>query len=382
MGRRASGEGTIYHRKDGSWSAQLSLPGGKRKTYYGRTQKEVREKLLAARRDAERGLVTIGPSPILADFCTRWLTDVVKPSVRPRTYENYVLNVGRLRPYLGSKRLSTLRPEQVQAAYGELLASGLSARSVQQAHAVLHRALHQALVWGLVGRNVADAVAAPRPPRQAMRTLTRDQVWALFRATRDDRLHALWVVLATTGLRVGEALGLTWDSVDFDGHRLLIGRALQRQQGKGLVLVEPKTGRSRRAVQVSQLVLSSLRERRAEQLEERLLTGPEWEDNGLVFTKVSGRPLDSGMVSWTLRKALKAAGLPRVRVHDLRHTAATLLLAEGVHPKVVQELLGHSSITLTLDTYSHVMPGLHAEAAARMDALFKGADELRGGQLQ
>ena len=382
MGRRLAGEGTIYRRKDGTWSAQLSLPEG-RKTYYGRTQKEVRDKLLTARKDAKKGLVIFGPSPTLGDFCTRWLNDVVKPSVRPRTWENYVLNVDRLRPYLGSKRLSTLKPEEVQAAYGRLLDSGLTARSVHQAHAVLHRALHQAVVWGLVGRNVGDAVAAPRPIRHEMHTLSRDEVWRLFSVTRGDRLYPLWVVLATTGLRVGEALGLGWDAVDFEGRRLLIGRALQRQRGKGLVLVEPKTGRSRRAVHVSQLVLTALRERRTRQLEERLFTGQSWEDNGLIFTKVSGRPMDSGMVSWSLHKALDAADLPRVRVHDLRHTAATLLLAEGVHPKVVQELLRHSSITLTLDTYSHVVPGLHAEAAARMDVLFQSVDEEpQGGRLQ
>jgi integrase len=370
MGRRASGEGTIYRRADGLWSAQLSLPGGKRKTFYGKTQKDVRDKLLAARRDAQEGLVTTGPSQNVADFCRRWLEDVVKPSVRPRTYENYALNVRRLTPYLGPRKLATLRPEDVQAAYRSLLdKDGLSARSVQQAHAVLHRALHQALLWGLVGRNVAEAVTPPRPVRREMRTLTQQQVSALFTATRDHHLHALWVVLATTGLRVGEALGLRWVDVEAAGGRLLISRAMQRQQGRGLVLVEPKTGRSRRAVHVSGLVVKALEEHQRRQEGERSAAGAEWHDNGLVFCKADGRPLDSGMVSWTLHQALDRAGLPRVRVHDLRHTAATLLLGHGVHPKVVQELLGHSSITLTLDTYSHVLPGLHAEAAARMSPI-------------
>ncbi len=319
----------------------------------------------------------------MADFCARWLEDVVRASVRPKTYESYALNVGRLMPYIGKRKVSALRPEELQAAYGELLLKRrLSARSVQQAHAVVHRALQQALLWGLVGRNVAEAASPPRPVRREMSTLSEAQVAALFEYTLSHRLHALWVVLATTGLRSGEALGLRWREVDVEGRRLVISQALQRQQGRGLVLVEPKTGRSRRTVHVSRFAMDALQQHQARQAAERLFAGSGWQDRDLVFSSSTGRPLQTSNVTPALRRALAGAGLPRIRVHDLRHTAATLLLARGVHAKVVQELLGHSTITLTLDTYSHVAPALHAEAAARMDAIFTPRREGEAGGLQ
>ena len=204
-----------------------------------------------------------------------------------------------------------------------------------------------------------------------MRTLTSEQVETLFEASTDDRFRPLWVTLVTTGLRLGEATGLQWSDIDLDGARLTVRRALQRQRGAGLVLVEPKTSRSRRTLHLSAVTVAALREQRHRQTLERL-AADVWNDRGLVFSTTTGNPIDPPFVSLRLGRALRKAGLPRVRVHDLRHTFATLMLARGVHPKVVQEMLGHSTITLTLDTYSHTTPALHLEASRQMDTLFGG----------
>lgn len=203
-----------------------------------------------------------------------------------------------------------------------------------------------------------------------MHTLTEEEVGRLFQASRDHRQHALWVLLATTGLRLGEALGLLWSDIDFAGGRLVVNRALQRQPGVGYVFVEPKTARSRRTVYLAPGALTALTEHRRRQVQDQLAAGPEWSNGGLVFASPVGRPIDGTSAAKWFCRVLVDAAVPRIRIHDLRHTAATHLLRRGVHPKVVQELLGHSIISLTLDTYSHVAPALHAEVATHMQALF------------
>jgi integrase len=208
-----------------------------------------------------------------------------------------------------------------------------------------------------------------------MRTLTASQVITLFETARDDPLYALWVVLATTGLRLGEALGLRWDDIDLDAGTLRVQRALQRQSGKGLVFVDPKTATSRRTVDLTAIAIQALRGHRTRWIERRLLLGEKWRGTDVVFVSDVGSPLDPTGMAERLARQLVRANLPRIRVHDLRHTAATLALQQGVHPKVVQEMLGHSSITLTLGTYSHVLPPMRREAAERLNALFSAASQ-------
>jgi integrase len=200
-----------------------------------------------------------------------------------------------------------------------------------------------------------------------MQTLTDDQLRQLFEATKASHLHALWVLLATTGLRLGEALGLIWPDVDLERGRLTVRRALQRLPKRlgGVVLVEPKTDRSRRTVYLAPGTVAALARHRRQQTADSLASSERF-----VFTGTTGRPLDGSGVNGQFHRALVRANLPNVRVHDLRHTAATHLLTRGVHPKVVQELLGHSTISLTLDTYSHVSPALHAQVPEHMEVLF------------
>lgn len=222
-----------------------------------------------------------------------------------------------------------------------------------------------------MARNITDGATVPRPDRKEMETLSCEQLSQLFEATRTDRFAALWVLLGTSGLRIGEALGLKWTDIDFSARTLIVRRALQRHEDGGLVFAEPKSKQSRRTVQLSTLACTALREHRERQAFERKTADSEWHDHNLVFCTAFGTPLDRGRIHLNWIPALKKAGLPRIRLHDLRHTAATLMLQEGVHPKVVQEMLGHSSISVTLDIYSHVAPTLHREAADRMDALLR-----------
>jgi len=181
----------------------------------------------------------------------------------------------------------------------------------------------------------SDAATVPRPDHREMKTLTEAEVQRLFNATADDRLAALWVLLITTGLRLGEALGLQWSDIDLASRKMVVQRALQRQRGSGLVLTELKTRKSRRLVHLAPMAVSALIEHRRRQARQQLLLGAEWQDTGLVFTSLKGGPMEPHVSNEALDRALAVAGLPRVRVHDLRHTAASLLLARGVHAKVV-----------------------------------------------
>jgi integrase len=369
LSKRANGEGTIYLRKDGRWAALLPLARGKRKQFLGKTRGEVVAKMTEAQADRLKGIPIVSNNQTVGQYLQAWLQSV-KSSVRPRTYESYDLNVRRLTPLLGKKRLTSLTPAMIENAYADLAEGGLSKRSIVQAHTVLHNALKKAVKWGYLGRNPADAVDVPRPERTEMKTLTEEEVRLLFEATAGKDLHALWVLLASTGLRLGEALGLKWEDLDFNNSRLMVQRSLQQQKEGGLVLVEPKTSKSRRTVYFPSGTAEALRAHRRDQNARRLLVGGAWQDSGLVFCRENGAMIAPGTISHRLHTILKNAGLPQIRVHDLRHTAATLLLGKGENPKIVQELLGHSTIGITLDTYSHVTPAMHASAAAKMESLF------------
>jgi|SRR5579859_1362980 len=365
--RRGSGEGTVYKRPNGIWVAQLRLPTGERRTLYASKKSDVQAKLQALRRGADDGLLPSPESHIRFDqFVDRWL-EAIRSSVRESTYVSYELNARRLKKLLGRAQLSAITPLMIQGAYAKLSAEGLSARSVLQIHATLHRALEQAVKWGMLARNPSAAVQRPRPKRAEMSTLTLDELLRLFAAAKGGRMYGMFVLLGTTGMRVGEALGLKWEDIDLEGRRLVIRRAQQRHRGRGLVFVEPKTSRSRRTVHLTALAIEALKEHREYTKLLRAAARERWRGSGLVFTSTVGDGMEAGVVNDNLNRLLAKAGLPRIRVHDLRHTVATILLQGGAHPKLVQELLGHSTITLTLDTYSHVTPAMHQEVARRLD---------------
>jgi integrase len=361
-GKRGNGEGTIAPRRDGRWEARISIGNGKRKTLYGKSRREVQTKLDAARRALQDGLPAVPERQTVGSFLKQWL-EGIKPTIRAKTWETYELNVRRVTPHLGPLRVAGLTPADVQACYAALLDRGLSRRSVRQSHEMLHKAIAQAVEWGMLHRNVTESASPPRPDRKEMQTLTQAQVQKLFKSTADDWLHALWVTLITTGLRLGEATGLRWRDVDLDTATLTVRRALQRRRTGELEFVEPKSAHSRRTVELSEHTVRVLRAQRQKQTATGLTSL-------LVFPNTTGGPLGPETVRDGLKRALSTATLPSVRVHDLRHTAATLLLEWGQHPKVVQEMLGHSTIAITLDLYSHVAPRIHKEAAKQFARLF------------
>jgi len=369
--QRGHNEGSIYQRKDGRWVAAISdQHTGKRNSLYGKTRREVAEKLKVALHDQQQGLPVVTEKLTIAQYMARWLEASAQPSVKTKTFEGYesIVRV-RILPRIGRLTLSKVTALDLQALYADLQQSGLSSRSVHHTHRVLHRAFGQAVRWDLIPRNPCDGVTPPKPKRSEMRIWSREQVGAFLDATRAHPAHALYVLAVTTGMRQGELLGLRWEDVNLDRDKLAVRRALQRQNDAGLVFVEPKTARSCRTIMLSRRAVSALRQHRARQNEQRLLAGSDWQDHGLVFCNATGRPLDPSWQRMGFYAALKDVGLSAIRFHDMRHTAATLLLTQGVHPKVVSEMLGHATITLTLDTYSHLVPVLHEQAAAVMDTL-------------
>jgi integrase len=369
--RRGHGEGAIFQRKDGRWVARVTLPDGTRKDYYAKTRREAADKLKGAQRSAEDGVDLSADRVTVAHFLDTWLSSSVKPSVKVKTFTTYEsLCRTAIVPRIGSKKLVKLTALDLQSLYTNLAESGLSPRSVHHVHRVLHRAFNQGVQWKILPRNPCDGATSPKAPRAEMSVWNAGEADAFLIATREQRMHGLYVLALTTGMRQGELLGLKWTDIDFTAGTLAVRRALQWQRGNGLVFVEPKTARSRRKIHLSQTALAALRVHKDRQAFDRHVLGSEWNEHGLVFCDFLGEPLSPTNETKRFQRASAAAGLPAIRFHDLRHTAATILLAKGVHVKLVSEMLGHSTIVLTLDTYSHVIPAMHSDAAAAMDAVF------------
>ncbi len=373
MTRRGHGEGSIFRAKDGRWVAMLDLGyvlgRRKRKAFYGETRRAVQERLAAALRDTQKGLPVVAERQTVAEHLESWL-NACKTTVRARTwlrYEQYV-RIHAL-PEIGRVPLARLAPQHLQKLYARRIEAGSAPVTVAHLHAVLHRALSQAERWGLVPRNVATLVDPPRIARRTVSTLSPDQTRALLEAAEADRLGALYVLAVTTGMRQGELLALRWQLLDLEGASLRVQATLQRVGGE-MVFSEPKTAASRRRVMLTRRAVAALRRHRVAQAEERIRLGDVWQDNDLVFPNEVGRPLEaSNLLRRSFAPLLARAGIARLRFHDLRHTAATLMLGQGIHPKVVSEMLGHSQISVTLDLYSHVTSTMQRDATGALDAL-------------
>jgi integrase len=367
--KRGNGEGSITRRKDGLYMARYTVQtatGSKRKTIYGKEREDVAEKLADALSNRNKGLVFDAGSQTVGEYLERWLETSAKGSVRESTYESHRKQVRcYVVPAIGRVKLKGLSSMQIQGMYRAMLDRGLSPRTVQYTHAVLHRALRQAVRWGLIPRNVSEDVDRPRLRREEIRPLNRDQARHLLKTAGEagDRFEALYVLALHTGMRPGELLGLKWGDVDLDEGGLRLNRALA-----GRNLTTPKTKRSRRRIDLSAASIAALKAHRRRQLEEQMKKAGLWKNHGLVFPSAVGTPLSHRNVVRSFKALLKRAGLPiSTRLYDLRHTCATLLLGSNVHPKYVQELLGHASIALTLDTYSHVLKGMDGGIGGAMD---------------
>lgn len=373
MAKRGHQEGSIRKRADGRWEGRVLLGHreGKavRPSFYGETRALVKDQISTAVAASSGGVFAVATKKTVGDFLTDWLA-AVKPGIREKTYRSYEQLAGlHLTPALGALPLKHLGPEHVQRCLNDLSASGRAPRTVQMVRDVLRMALEHALRLGAVSRNVAKLATAPRVPHKEVQPLSVEEAKAFFKSVENHRLAGLWECAVWTGLRQGELLGLRWSDVDLDKKELRVSRALQYVAGK-FSLVEPKTARSRRTINLTEAAVAVLTRHQASQAQEQLLAGADWNASwNLVFATRRGTPLEGSRINRDLKKLLKDAMLRPQRFHDLRHTCASLLLASGVSPRTLMEWMGHSQISLTMNTYAHVMPAAKQDAADKLSAL-------------
>ncbi len=393
--RRGSGGGSVYPiRNRGLWCAAITVKIATRRTrrwFYGKTRREVQEKLAAATVARQRGTLAL-ERPTLAQFLERWL----RIERRPRTQEVYTGYCRReIVPALGNLRVDEIGVGHVSDMLKAMLERGLSPQTVAHARAVLRAALAQAMREELVFRNVAGIAksSAPIEPYEG-RILTLEEARRFLKAADEDRLAALYYVALSMGLRVGEALALRWEDIDFDARTMHVRHTLQcvtraerghRAEGEGLMLLPTKTRRSKQKLPIPEVCVRALRAHRARQLEERLAAGTAWQDSGFIFTTPLGRPLHAKNVTVdSFQPVCERAGVPYstrarqrgpveergLRLYDLRHSCASLLIAAGVPIRVVQEILRHTNIRTTADRYTHLALPVVSEALAVMDQIF------------
>lgn len=366
--KRGQNQGSVSIRKDGTYQAQISVDG-KRKSKYFKTKKEAQVWLTDTLYQIQNGMFNSGPQITVSECLEQWLV-ASKDSIRPKTHIQYCQIVEQhINPFLGKVKLSDLRPEMIQALYNQKTNSGTGSRTVRLTHSVLHVALNQALKLGLIYRNPSDAVKRPKLIKAEMKVLDENQARSLLIAAKGNRLEALYKLELTTGLREGEILGLKWSDLNWESHQLNIQRQLQRISGIGLQFAEPKSAAGRRMILLGSDTIEYLKVHSSKQHLERTFAGDSWQENDLIFPCSKGTALDPRNLFRQFKLLLKRAKLPDIRFHDLRHTAATLMLRQGVSIKVVQERLGHSDASMTLNVYSHVTPGMQQQAAEKMDEI-------------
>lgn len=370
--RRAKGAGSVFRRADGRWSGSVDLGGAvgshRRKVVYGTSKKDVEERIRRLVNDVADGSPPPSRSPQLGAFLEEWLK-AVRPTLRTSTYVSYE-GVVRLHlvPEIGRVTLEKLDVGHVASLILHKQADRrLSPTTVRYILLILRNALSKGVRWGLVGRNVATLVDPPRIRHTDVRVLSPEETYKLLGAARGEAIEGLVTLAISTGVRLGEALGLQWADIDLDHRQLRIHKSLQRVSGQGQVLMETKTRRSRRSLVLPVKTAEALRELRLQQHHVRRTAGSAWHKGDFVFTSSTGQPLDQRNVLRMFRRVLRKAKLPKMRFHDLRHSCASLLLAQHVSPRVVMETLGHSRISVTMDTYTHVMPALMRDAADAMD---------------
>ncbi len=385
--RRPRGDGSIYETASGRWRGAIvwedpATGARRRHTVSGATFEAARDRMRELRRRLEDSGRPTSRAP-LASWLAGWL-EAERARVRPATWRAAALHVrSYIAPAIGRLRLDQVRPSDVERMTAGLVARGLSGQTARHARATLRRALADAQRDGLVASNAAALSRPPRAERREVRVLTAGETRALLEGTAADALGPLYALAATTGLRQGELLGLSWADVDGLGDRparrgggppaLSVRRSLARA-ASGWALAEPKTPRSRRTLELGPTAAAALRRQRARQAGARLAAGDLWQDReGLVFTDALGRPLSGVAVSKAFAAALARLGLPRVRFHDLRHGVASLLLAQGVPLKLVSEQLGHSTIAITADTYAHLDREQRRQAADALERAIGGA---------
>jgi integrase len=378
--RRGRDEGSIFQRGDGLWVAVVSLgykENGRRrrKTVYGSTKEEVAKKLRKLQVKADAGRLRDADRMLVQEYLTAWLENTVKGKVKEATYQRYKLVVEKqINPHLGSARLQKLSPTLVEGFYADLERAGESPRTRQMAGTVLGTALRHAVhPLKLLDYNPCADVKKARTSKEEMKIWDLAQVRAFQKAAETERLYAMYVVALDAGARQGELFALRWDDLDFDAGTLKIQRSLSELRGK-FAVKEPKTKAGRRTVDLCAVSLAVLNQHR-----QRMLAEGRNVKSGLIFCDECGGFLrKSNVTRRGFRSIMKRAKLPRIRFHDLRHTCASLLLAAGENPVVIQKRLGHERVETTLSIYSHLLPTAQKGAAAKMNAVFTPAAAASG----
>lgn len=371
--QRSHGDGEIRERPDGRWEARIRLANGKRKSVYGKTRRDVQTKLKALKRDIEHGVDLSQESLRTSEYIETWL-ESERDSLRPSTLKGYESYIRRhIIPNLGHLRLKDLSATHVNKMLNEMGKQGLSPRSRNLARAILRKALNDAIDADILVSNAAAKAKAAREQGKNVEPLTPEQVKTLISFTRDHWMGPLIHIALGTGLRQGELLALRWQDVNFQEKSIQVQNTLTRLNGQ-FVLSPPKTDKSQRKVFLDDSSMRAL-ERQAKQIEEaRLVAGTKWVDWGLVFSSTNGTPQHNSNVTHRVQKLMEEAGVPRKTFHNLRHSAASLLYANGADIKMIQEVLGHSQIALTANTYTHLDEAMRKEAAVKMGAALGGLD--------
>ncbi len=367
--------GHIVKRYKDSYTIVLNLgvdpASGKRKQQWisvKGTKKDAEKRLAELLHQLDNGTFMKPGRTTLADYLKQWLKDYCWVNLAPRTVEGYESIVRcHIIPTLGQIPLTQLKPEHLQHIYSEKLAAGLSHRTIRYIHVTLHKALQDAVRLGIMVRNPADAVKPPRVQRHEMRTMNESDIHIFLEYAKSTPYYVLFYTALFTGMRRSELLAIRWSDVDLILCQLSVTRALHQLQDGSRIFRQPKTAKGRRLISLSPSTAIVLREHREQQEKMRQASGSTLNEDDLVFCHVDGSPLLPNSVSHAWAKLACRTGSKGIRLHDARHTHASLMLKQGVHPKIVQERLGHASIQITLDTYSHVAPGLQQAAANRFD---------------
>jgi len=367
-------QGNLQKRSKGSWRLRYDGPpdgNGRRRqvteTIRG-TRKEAERVLRERIATAENGGYVPKAKDTVNSFLKKWIDTYVATNTTVRTLHGYQGYIDRyITPTIGSIPLQSLTSPQVQKVYADLQGRGLSANTIGQLHRVFKESLSHAVKWGILSRNVAEAVTPPKAVRNQTNMWDVDTILRFLKATRAGRFGTLYRFATLTGMRRSEICGLKWDCVDLSKSSLSVVNTLQRIAGYGLVEGQPKTPKSRRSIALSPDTVDLMHGIRGRQMEQRLSVGDAWRESGYVFTEVDGSPIVPDKVTQDFARVVKRSGLPYLSFHGLRHVHATLLLLAGTNPKIVSERLGHSNIAITMDIYSHVLPGLQEAAALAMD---------------
>jgi len=363
--RRTAGEGTIGQLPSGSWRAQVSLKG-RRLSHTSKNQQSARDWIRKIHIQIEQGLTYEDDRTILSTFLEGWLA-TKKSQLRLASVEQYYrMSRSFIEPQLGSIRLKDLGPGRIQEFYDMLSKSGKGSRTIKVVHCILRSCLEHAKQLGLVGRNPAEYCKVPKSPKMEMSIWDEDQVNKFLVFIHGHRNENLYYLVLATGMRRGELLGLKWQDVDWDNHRLLIRRQCYHPEGGGFVFQEPKTKLGIRSIQLGIGIMARLRAQLSNIDLMRQISRDKWQDYDLVFPSMNGKPQGSEVISIEFHKLVKQSGLPYIRLHDCRHTAASIMLSHGIPPMIVAGMLGHSISTL-LSTYAHFIPDMQDEAAQLMD---------------